>query len=95
MDAIKSSYTSLMSALDFNRVSVLCAGRGATPRASRRHVCARAHGAQATLSGALDIIAVSYPDGSIKSTPFHVRFGKFKVCRAVDAWGCGGEPRAL
>jgi hypothetical protein len=38
---------------------------------------------QSTLSGALDIIAVKYPDGSIKSTPFHVRFGKLKVCVVV------------
>jgi len=36
---------------------------------------------KATLSGSLDIIAVRYDDGSLKSTPFHVRFGKLKVFR--------------
>ena len=30
---------------------------------------------QATLSGALDVIAIKYEDGSIKATPFHVRVG--------------------
>ena len=29
-----------------------------------------------TLSGCIDIIAVRQPDGSIKVSPFHVRFGK-------------------
>ena len=33
----------------------------------------------ATLSGAIDIVAVRNDDGSIKSSPFHVRFGKLKV----------------
>ena len=37
---------------------------------------------QATLSGALDVIAVRYDDGSIKATPFHVRFGKIKLLRS-------------
>lgn len=36
---------------------------------------------KATLSGALDIIAVQHDDGSIACTPFHVRFGKAKVSR--------------
>ena len=31
---------------------------------------------QATLSGCLDIIAVKQPDGSLKASPFHARFGK-------------------
>ena len=34
---------------------------------------------QATLSGAMDVIAVKHDDGSITSTPFHVRFGITKV----------------
>lgn len=34
---------------------------------------------QATLSGALDVVAVRHDDGVYKSTPFHVRFGKLKV----------------
>ena len=29
-----------------------------------------------TLSGSVDIISVLQPDGSLKSSPFHVRFGK-------------------
>ena len=33
----------------------------------------------ATLSGAIDIIAVRNDDGSMKSSPFHVRFGKLQV----------------
>ena len=36
----------------------------------------------ATLSGAIDIIVVEQPDGSLKSTPFHVRFGKIMLLRA-------------
>ncbi|KAI8866841.1 LNS2-domain-containing protein, partial [Ramicandelaber brevisporus] len=38
----------------------------------------------ATLSGAIDIIAVERPDGSIASTPFHVRFGKLQLLRPSD-----------
>ncbi|CAD5226071.1 unnamed protein product [Bursaphelenchus okinawaensis] len=33
----------------------------------------------ATLSGAIDVIVVEQPDGSLLSTPFHVRFGKLSV----------------
>ncbi len=40
--------------------------------------------AQATLTGALDIIAVRHDDGTIVCTPFHVRFGKLKVFRTRD-----------
>ncbi len=32
----------------------------------------------ATLSGAIDIIVVPQEDGTLKSTPFHVRFGKLQ-----------------
>ena len=35
----------------------------------------------ATLSGAIDIIVVEQPDGSLLSSPFHVRFGRFRVLR--------------
>ena len=38
----------------------------------------------ATLNGAIDTIAIVQPDGSIKSTPFHVRFGKIGVFRAKN-----------
>eukprot|EP00916_Digyalum_oweni_P003069 GHVL01005562.1.p1 GENE.GHVL01005562.1~~GHVL01005562.1.p1 ORF type:complete len:307 (+),score=46.03 GHVL01005562.1:22-942(+) len=38
----------------------------------------------ATLSGAIDIIVVEQSDGSYKSTPFHVRFGKSKLLRSLD-----------
>ena len=34
-----------------------------------------------TLSGAVDIIVVKHPDGSLHSTPFHVRFGKLQLLR--------------
>ena len=30
----------------------------------------------ATLCGAMDVIVVEQADGSLKSSPFHVRFGK-------------------
>ncbi|KAJ1349366.1 hypothetical protein KIN20_004921 [Parelaphostrongylus tenuis] len=33
----------------------------------------------ATLSGAIDVVVVEQPDGELKSTPFHVRFGKYGV----------------
>ncbi|CAI4227076.1 unnamed protein product [Auanema sp. JU1783] len=33
----------------------------------------------ATLSGAIDVVVVEQPDGTFKSTPFHVRFGKYGV----------------
>ena len=36
----------------------------------------------ATLSGAIDIVMVVQPDGTLKSAPFHVRFGKFKLLKA-------------
>ena len=36
----------------------------------------------ATLSGAVDVVAVQHEDGSYRSTPFHVRFGKFQVLRS-------------
>ncbi|KAI9179469.1 Lipin-3 [Blastocladiella emersonii ATCC 22665] len=34
-----------------------------------------------TLSGATDVVVVQHPDGSRRGTPFHVRFGRFKVLR--------------
>ena len=36
----------------------------------------------ATLSGAVDVVAVKHDDGSYRSTPWHVRFGKFQVFRS-------------
>ena len=36
----------------------------------------------ATLSGCIDIIAIEQADGSLVSTPFHVRFGKLKVFKS-------------
>jgi len=35
----------------------------------------------ATLSGAIDIVVVEQEDGSLLSSPFHVRFGRVKVLR--------------
>jgi len=37
----------------------------------------------ATLSGCMDIVVVQQPDGSFKSSPFHVRFGKLKLLKSV------------
>ena len=48
------------------------------------HLCASR--SQATLSGALDIVAVRQDDGSIKCTPFHVRCGAV-VLHAPSAGG--------
>mmetsp|Transcript_3287 Transcript_3287/g.6478 ORF Transcript_3287/g.6478 Transcript_3287/m.6478 type:complete len:1060 (-) Transcript_3287:207-3386(-) len=36
---------------------------------------------QATLSGAIDVVATRGPDGMYSTTPFHVRFGKIQVLR--------------
>jgi len=38
----------------------------------------------ATLSGALDVIVIKHPDGSLHCTPFHVRFGKLKLLRSRE-----------
>lgn len=38
----------------------------------------------ANLTGAVDVIAIRQVDGSIKATPFHVRFGKWGVFRTGD-----------
>eukprot|EP01104_Vermistella_antarctica_P009207 TRINITY_DN2349_c0_g1_i1.p1 TRINITY_DN2349_c0_g1~~TRINITY_DN2349_c0_g1_i1.p1 ORF type:complete len:1063 (+),score=241.93 TRINITY_DN2349_c0_g1_i1:157-3345(+) len=38
----------------------------------------------ATLSGAIDIIVVEQEDGTLVSTPFHVRFGKLRLIRSSD-----------
>ena len=37
---------------------------------------------KATLTGALDVVAVRYDDGHIECTPFHIRFGKWKLFHA-------------
>eukprot|EP00037_Helgoeca_nana_P018703 m.180276 g.180276 ORF g.180276 m.180276 type:complete len:182 (-) comp24550_c0_seq7:15-560(-) len=34
---------------------------------------------KATLSGAIDVVVVRQPDGSLKCSPFHIRFGKLNV----------------
>ena len=39
---------------------------------------------EATLSGAIDIIVVRSADGTLRSSPFHVRFGKFMILRPTD-----------
>ena len=38
----------------------------------------------ANLTGAVDVVIVKQIDGSYKSTPFHVRFGKWGVLRTGD-----------
>jgi phosphatidate phosphatase PAH1 len=37
------------------------------------------------LSGALDVIVVRHPDGSLHSSPFHVKFGRMKLLQSHDA----------
>lgn len=39
---------------------------------------------QATLSGCIDIIVVPQADGTLHSTPFHVRFGKAKLLKSRE-----------
>ena len=38
----------------------------------------------ATLTGAIDVIVVEQEDGTFKSSPFHVRFGKLGVMKARE-----------
>ncbi|CUM56514.1 uncharacterized protein AC631_01871 [Debaryomyces fabryi] len=38
----------------------------------------------ATLLGAIDIIVVEQPDGSLHCSPWHVRFGKFQIIRPLQ-----------
>ena len=38
----------------------------------------------AYLTGAVDVLVVRQSDGSLKSTPFHVRFGELGVLRTGD-----------
>ncbi|KAF1752068.1 hypothetical protein GCK72_018622 [Caenorhabditis remanei] len=40
----------------------------------------------ATLSGAIDVVVVEQPNGEYKSTPFHVRFGKYGVFSYSDKY---------
>lgn len=42
----------------------------------------------ATLSGCIDILVVPQEDGSLRSTPFHVRFGKAKLLRSREKLVC-------
>ena len=37
-----------------------------------------------TLSGAIDVIVVERPDGSLWCSPFHVRFGKLSLLRPQE-----------
>lgn len=38
----------------------------------------------ATLLGAIDIIVIEQPDGSLHCSPWHVRFGKFQIIRPLQ-----------
>ncbi|EGG18194.1 hypothetical protein DFA_03681 [Cavenderia fasciculata] len=38
----------------------------------------------ATLSGAIDILVIPQPDGTLKCTPFHVRFGKLQLISSSE-----------
>lgn len=38
----------------------------------------------ATLSGAIDIIVIEQPDGSLHCSPWHVRFGKFQIIKPLQ-----------
>jgi len=39
---------------------------------------------QATFSGCVDVMVVQQKDGSLKSTPFHIRLGKLKVLKSKN-----------
>lgn len=41
------------------------------------------HPSQSNMSGSIDILVVKQLDGSLKSTPFHVRYGKSKCFKTV------------
>lgn len=38
----------------------------------------------ATLLGAIDIIVIEQPDGSLHCSPFHIRFGKFQIIKPLQ-----------
>ncbi|KAK8374352.1 hypothetical protein O3P69_018341, partial [Scylla paramamosain] len=38
----------------------------------------------ATLTGAIDVVVVQQEDGTLVSSPFHVRFGKMGVLRSRE-----------
>ncbi|XP_075033731.1 phosphatidate phosphatase LPIN3-like isoform X2 [Mixophyes fleayi] len=38
----------------------------------------------ATLSGSIDVVVVRQPDGSFRSSPFHVRFGKLGILHSAE-----------
>lgn len=38
----------------------------------------------ATLSGAIDIIVIEHADGSLHTSPWHVRFGKFQIIKPLQ-----------
>uniref|UniRef100_A0A7E4WBB3 LNS2 domain-containing protein n=1 Tax=Panagrellus redivivus TaxID=6233 RepID=A0A7E4WBB3_PANRE len=40
----------------------------------------------ASLTGAIDVIVVEQPDGTLMSTPFHVRFGKYGVFNSDEKY---------
>lgn len=39
----------------------------------------------ATLSGAIDVLVVQQEDGSLRSSPWYLRIGKYKVSGGVGA----------
>ena len=42
----------------------------------------------ATLNGSIDVVIVKQADGTLVSSPFHVRFGKIGVLRAREKLVC-------
>ena len=49
----------------------------------------------ATLTGAIDVIVVEQEDGTFKSSPFHVRFGKLGVLEAREKIGPSVDDQAV
>lgn len=42
------------------------------------------HPSKGTFSGAMDVIVIRSPDGTMKSTPFYVKFGRFKLMKSSN-----------
>ena len=72
INALGKIYSSVTDVLDFNQVIL------------KSPLLFQIFPAKATLSGCIDVIVADYGDGTYKSTPFHVRFGKLKLLKSKD-----------
>lgn len=74
--------------LERQRLAVMAYYLGKVGRAGARlvHSCRELYNDvnAAYLTGAVDVLVVRQRDGTLKSTPFHARFGKLGVLRTGD-----------